>query len=144
MRKFARGWSVAGIAIAMLGATALSGPAFAQDRGGFDLLRHFAQNVATPDHHGGGGGGGGGGGSGGKTLDPGPRGGTAGAGGPLPGLSQDGLNFFTAATDVVNQVAAVTPAGFGPRFNLDSCGGCHVQPAAGGSGPPTNPPRAGC
>ncbi len=139
MTKFARGWSVAGIATAMLGATALSGPAFAQDRGGFDLLRHFAQNVATPDHHGGGGGGGGGGGSGGKTLDPGPRGGTAGAGGPLPGLSQDELNFFTAATDVFNQVEAVTPDGLGPRFNLDSCGGCHVQPAAGGSSPATNP-----
>jgi CxxC motif-containing protein (DUF1111 family) len=125
----------------MLGATALSGSAFAQDRGGFNLLQHFAQNVATPDHHGGGGGGSGGG-SGGKTLDPGPRGGAAGAGGPLPGLSQDELNFFTAATDVFNEVETVAQ-GLGPRFNLDSCGGCHSQPAAGGSSPATNPQVAG-
>jgi CxxC motif-containing protein (DUF1111 family) len=29
--------------------------------------------------------------------------------------------------------------GLGPRFNLDSCGGCHAQPALGGSSPPVNP-----
>src|SRR5207249_9193167 len=29
--------------------------------------------------------------------------------------------------------------GFGPRFNLDSCGGCHQQPAVGGSSPSVNP-----
>jgi len=29
--------------------------------------------------------------------------------------------------------------GLGPRFNLDSCGGCHIQPALGGSSPATNP-----
>src|SRR5258708_584944 len=125
MTQFARRWSLAGIATMMLGATALSGSAFAQDRGGFNLLQHFAQNVATPDHHGGGGGGSGGG-SGGKTLDPGPRGGAAGAGGPLPGLSQDELNFFTAAKDVFNEVETVAQ-GFGPRFNLDSHGRLFVQ-----------------
>src|SRR5258708_3230791 len=117
MTKDARSRSVAGIATAMLGATALSGPAFAQDRGGFDLLQQFAQNVATPDHHRGGGGGGGdsGGGSGGKTLDPGPRGGQAGAGGPLPGLGPDELNFFTPATAVFTRIETV-PTGLGPRF----------------------------
>jgi len=31
------------------------------------------------------------------------------------------------------------PNGLGPRFNLDSCSGCHSQPAVGGSSPPTNP-----
>ena len=140
MTKDARRWSVAGIATAMLGATALSGPAFAQDRGGFDLLQQFAQNVATPDHHRGGGGGGGdsGGGSGGKTLDPGPRGGQAGAGGPLPGLGPDELNFFTAATAVFTQIETV-PDGLGPRFNDISCGACHAQPNTGGSSPATNP-----
>src|SRR5258708_40011128 len=104
MTQFARRWSLAGIATMMLGATALSGSAFAQDRGGFNLLQHFAQNVATPDHHGGGGGGSGGG-SGGKTPDPGPRGGAAGARGPLPRPSPDGLNFFTAATGLLHEDA---------------------------------------
>jgi CxxC motif-containing protein (DUF1111 family) len=145
---FARGWSLASIATMMLGATALSGPAFAQDGGGFNLHKHFAQNFTTGDRRRGGGGGGGGDGGGGdggggggtqQAKDPGPRGGAAGAGGPLPGLSQDELNFFTAATDAFNQVETVTPDGLGPRFNLDSCGGCHVQPAAGGSSPATNP-----
>ena len=32
-----------------------------------------------------------------------------------------------------------TEAGLGPRFNLDSCGGCHAQPAVGGSSPAVNP-----
>jgi CxxC motif-containing protein (DUF1111 family) len=136
MTKFciARRWSLASIATVMLGATAFSGPAFAQDRVGFNLLQKFAQNVApqtvaTPDHHGGGGG---------KTLDPGPRGGAAGAGGPLPGLSQGELAFFAASTDVFNEVDAVAN-GLGPRFNMDGCGGCHAHPAAGGSSPATNP-----
>src|SRR5258708_37911377 len=106
MTKDARRWSVAGIATAMLGATALSGPAFAQDRGGFDLLQQFAQNVATPDHHRGGGGGGGdsGGGSGGKTLDPRPRGGQDGAGGPLPGARPAEAKFFTPVTARLDQI----------------------------------------
>jgi CxxC motif-containing protein (DUF1111 family) len=136
MTECARRWSIASIATMMLGATALSGPAFAQDRGGFNLLQHFAQNVATPDHHGGGGG------SGGKTLDPGPRGGAPGAGGALPGLSQDELNFFAAATPVFAEVETVAQ-GLGPRFNLDSCGGCHIQPILGGSSPAVNPQVAG-
>src|SRR5262249_6816908 len=29
--------------------------------------------------------------------------------------------------------------GLGPRFNLNSCAGCHAQPAAGGSSPFINP-----
>ena len=29
--------------------------------------------------------------------------------------------------------------GLGPRFNLDSCGGCHAFPAQGGTSPPVNP-----
>src|SRR5262249_41165629 len=29
--------------------------------------------------------------------------------------------------------------GLGPRFNLDSCVGCHLQPAPGGSSPAVNP-----
>jgi CxxC motif-containing protein (DUF1111 family) len=153
MTKYARRWSVAGVAAMLLGATALSGPAFAQDRDGrgFDLHNHFAQNI-TPDHRGGGGGGGGGDGGGGggggggtstqQSIDPGPRGGSPGAGSPLPGLSQNELNFFTAATDVFSEVETV-PTGLGPRFNLDGCAACHAQPATGGSSPATNPQVAG-
>ena len=29
--------------------------------------------------------------------------------------------------------------GLGPRMNLDSCGGCHSQPAMGGTSPAINP-----
>jgi CxxC motif-containing protein (DUF1111 family) len=29
--------------------------------------------------------------------------------------------------------------GLGPRMNLDSCGGCHMQPAVGGTSPTVNP-----
>jgi len=32
--------------------------------------------------------------------------------------------------------------GLGPRFNLSSCGGCHIQPALGGSSPANNPQLA--
>src|SRR5260370_10815159 len=109
MMKEERRRSVGGIVAGVVGATDLSGPGFAQDRGGFDLLQQFAQNVATPDHHRGGGGGGGdsGGGSGGKTLDPGPPGGQAGAGGPPPGPGPDELNFFTPPTARFTPIATV-------------------------------------
>jgi len=132
MTKFyvARGWSLAGIATMMLGATALSGSALAQTA---TAASPTTAQSPTSDR-----GGFGGGDPGHRTIDPGPRGGAAGAGGPLPGLSQDELNFFTAATDIFNEVEMVAD-GLGARFNLDSCGGCHAQPAAGGSSPPTNP-----
>jgi CxxC motif-containing protein (DUF1111 family) len=39
---------------------------------------------------------------------------------------------------VFNEVDAV-PEGLGPRFNLDSCAGCHAFPTVGGTSPPTNP-----
>jgi len=70
--------------------------------------------------------------------DPGVRGGTAGAGGALPGLSATELSFFNAAADVFAEVDTV-PGGLGPRFNLDSCAGCHAQPTVGGSSPSINP-----
>ena len=71
-------------------------------------------------------------------VDPGVRGGDPGVGGPLPGLSVVEQAFFNAAADNFEEVETV-PNGLGPRFNLDSCGGCHAQPASGGSSPPTNP-----
>jgi len=71
--------------------------------------------------------------------DPGPRGGPAGAGGPITGLTAGEKDFFVnVATPTFNEVESVA-TGLGPRFNLDSCAGCHAQPAAGGSSPTVNP-----
>src|SRR5258706_8842086 len=71
--------------------------------------------------------------------DPGPRAGAAGAGTPIGGLTPGELDFFTNhGIAEFAQVEAVAD-GLGPRFNLDSCGGCHIQPALGGSSPANNP-----
>ncbi len=51
------------------------------------------------------------------------------------------IDFFTNhAVPVFTEVENVA-AGLGPRFNLDSCAGCHIHPAPGGSSPPTNNPQ---
>jgi CxxC motif-containing protein (DUF1111 family) len=73
-----------------------------------------------------------------SVKDPGVRDGTAGAGSPLPGLTSAELAFFQAGREAFLAVQGVKD-GLGPRFNLDSCGGCHAQPAAGGSSPSVNP-----
>ncbi len=71
-------------------------------------------------------------------VDPGVRGGAAGAGSAITGLSSNEQTFFSAG--LVNFMKADAVAdGLGPRFNLDSCGGCHAQPAAGGTSPSVNP-----
>jgi CxxC motif-containing protein (DUF1111 family) len=81
---------------------------------------------------------GGGGGSTFNASDPGVRGGAAGAGGQLPGLSPNQAAFFASgAADFAS--AEEVDEGLGPRMNLDSCGGCHIQPALGGSSPFVNP-----
>jgi CxxC motif-containing protein (DUF1111 family) len=71
-------------------------------------------------------------------TDPGVRGGTAGAGDPITGLTDAERAFFLAAQAVFAETDAVAD-GLGPRFNLDSCLGCHSQPASGGSAPAVNP-----
>jgi CxxC motif-containing protein (DUF1111 family) len=71
-------------------------------------------------------------------TDPGVRGGAVGAGDPLTGLTAAERAFFEAAKLVFAEVDAV-PDGLGPRFNLDSCLGCHSQPSSGGSAPAVNP-----
>ena len=73
-----------------------------------------------------------------SAKDPGVRGGDPGAGGPLSDLTKDQEAFFQAGLDDFQEVENLGD-GLGPRFNLDSCGGCHGQPAAGGSSPATNP-----
>ena len=71
-------------------------------------------------------------------VDPGVRPGGAGAGGPLAGLTTNELAFFDAGRDDFAEAEGVGD-GLGPRFNLDSCGGCHIQPSIGGTSPSVNP-----
>jgi CxxC motif-containing protein (DUF1111 family) len=75
-------------------------------------------------------------------VDLGVRGGAAGAGGPLPGLTADETAFFRDGLARFADVEVVTGGannGLGPRFNSNQCLSCHTQPAAGGSSPPHNP-----
>jgi CxxC motif-containing protein (DUF1111 family) len=48
-------------------------------------------------------------------------------------------DFFANGLDRFQDVEAVAGNGLGPRFNLNQCSGCHLQPAVGGSGVPNNP-----
>jgi len=73
-----------------------------------------------------------------RAQDPGVRGGAAGAGGALGGLSANQQAFFAQGLADFNEAEEVDE-GLGPRMNLDGCGGCHAQPAVGGSSPATNP-----
>src|SRR6266550_3804043 len=70
--------------------------------------------------------------------DPGPRGGPAGAGNPIAGLNNQEAKFFDTARGAFSEIEDVE-SGLGPRFNSDSCGGCHSQPAIGGTSPAVNP-----
>jgi len=72
-----------------------------------------------------------------QSRDPGVRAGP-GAGAPIENLSVSELTLFTAGKLDFEEVE--TPAeGLGPRMNLDSCSGCHSQPATGGTSPAVNP-----
>jgi CxxC motif-containing protein (DUF1111 family) len=70
--------------------------------------------------------------------DPGVRGGPPGGGGPYAELSANEQAFFDRGREEFSEAEEVDE-GLGPRMNLDSCGGCHAQPAVGGSSPATNP-----
>ena len=78
-------------------------------------------------------------------TDPGVRSGSPGAGGQISGLTVKEGKFFASGQDAFQEVASVlgtvpnTERGLGPRFNLDSCAGCHKFPSVGGSSPATNP-----
>jgi len=75
-------------------------------------------------------------------VDPGVRGGAAGAGTPLPGLTADETAFFTDGLVRFAEIEVVTGGnnnGLGPRFNSNQCLSCHSQPAGGGSSPAQNP-----
>jgi CxxC motif-containing protein (DUF1111 family) len=90
------------------------------------------------------------------VSDPGVRGGAVDAGGALPGLNTDELNFFFNARDRFQEVDSVngtvadhdaglpspeTGAGLGPSFNGNACAQCHVFPAVGGTSPPVTSPQ---
>jgi CxxC motif-containing protein (DUF1111 family) len=70
--------------------------------------------------------------------DPGVRGGAPGAGKPFSNLTDGQRRFFDAGQADFTEPEGVAE-GLGPRFNLSSCGGCHSQPAMGGSSPALNP-----
>jgi len=72
------------------------------------------------------------------ARDPGVRDGGADAGGPLSGLTANQRAFFDQGLEEFNSVEDVAD-GLGPTMNLDACGGCHAQPAAGGTSPKVNP-----
>src|SRR6516162_9944665 len=75
-------------------------------------------------------------------VDPGVRGGPAGAGTPLKSLTADETAFFQDGQARFADVEVVTKGsnnGLGPRFNSNQCLSCHSQPDAGGSSPAQNP-----
>ncbi len=80
----------------------------------------------------------------------GPINGQAGAtqGSPLPVASVGNnspagiLDFYDNGLGRFQEEEVVSGGannGLGPRFNFNSCSGCHAQPAVGGSSPPNNP-----
>jgi CxxC motif-containing protein (DUF1111 family) len=80
--------------------------------------------------------------------DPGPRAGTAGAGGYYPGLNAAEQAAFAQAQEAFMEVDSVSGgiegqegAGLGPSFNGNSCAQCHAQPAIGGSSPGLKSPQ---
>jgi Di-haem oxidoreductase, putative peroxidase len=73
-----------------------------------------------------------------RAKDPGVRGGPPGAGGPLQGLTGVEGEMFTTGLADFNEAEEVDE-GLGPRFNFTGCGGCHSQPAVGGTSPAANP-----
>ena len=79
--------------------------------------------------------------------DPGPRGGTAAAGGAYLTLNANELAFFNEAIARFQEVDSVSGTmepgrGLGPTFNGNSCAMCHAQPAAGGTSPGLASPQS--
>lgn len=75
-----------------------------------------------------------------QAVDPGVRPGTTtpAPGSPLPNLTSVESTAFNNGFATFQEVEKLAD-GLGPRFNLDSCAGCHSQPAFGGASPAINP-----
>ena len=80
-------------------------------------------------------------------VDPGPRGGPPGAGGPVPTLNLnetifwfDALAQFQTVFSVSGTIPGEPGVGLGPGFNGNGCAQCHAEPAVGGSSPGLNSP----
>jgi len=80
------------------------------------------------------------------VVDPGPRPGPAGAGGPAAGLTAEELETFAEGQEDFEEVDSVSGAlegedgsGLGPTFNATGCAECHAQPSVGGTSPALNP-----
>jgi CxxC motif-containing protein (DUF1111 family) len=73
-----------------------------------------------------------------RARDPGVRAGAPGAGGPLAGLTPKEVSFFQSGKADFSEAEEIDE-GLGPTMNLDSCAGCHSQPAIGGTSPAVNP-----
>jgi CxxC motif-containing protein (DUF1111 family) len=78
----------------------------------------------------------------GAQTDPGPRGGSPGAGGRYQTLDFNETLLFAQVSQRFAEVDSVsgnipneTGSGLGPTFNGNSCTMCHAQPAVGGSSP---------
>jgi CxxC motif-containing protein (DUF1111 family) len=118
--RFAYACSLASLATVLLGSASFPEFALAQNA----TATSTASTAATGNRS--------------RTIDPGVRGGPAGAGDALPGLTDAERAFFDVAKEVFQEVDVVAD-GLGPRFNLDSCSGCHLQPSVGGTSPAINP-----
>jgi CxxC motif-containing protein (DUF1111 family) len=59
-------------------------------------------------------------------------------GNPIAGLTTDQTTLFMNGQENFKEVEQVAD-GLGPRFNLDSCVGCHAFPTHGGTSPAVNP-----
>jgi CxxC motif-containing protein (DUF1111 family) len=71
------------------------------------------------------------------ATDPGVRPGVS-VGDPAPNLTADQKTLFFLGQANFREKEDLGQ-GLGPRFNLDSCEGCHIYPTHGGSSPPVNP-----
>jgi CxxC motif-containing protein (DUF1111 family) len=71
-------------------------------------------------------------------TDPGPRNGPPLSGQPIRGLAPPEMQMFQQGLAAFTEIDNVAD-GLGPRFNLDSCAGCHGQPLPGGTSPARNP-----
>jgi CxxC motif-containing protein (DUF1111 family) len=136
-------WSSLALGVVLAGVCLIPCPAHAGDRVGDDGDRGGPTASFSSVH------------------DPGPRGGSPGAGGHLPGMTETEIALFNegafraseleATCDTCSDVPPGTPippgsppdttnsAGLGGRFNSDQCIACHSQPAPGGTSPAMNP-----